>query len=106
MGRDERRQDVRIELCRPVKIWCRDTGRYLAGQTHNVSAGGALVELAHPGLLTSGQEVQVAIAWSNRSMVQRSQDMTSATVVRSLAGHGAQHLALRFAQRQELAVAG
>jgi hypothetical protein len=92
----ERRRDARLEVRRPVKLHCAQTGRYWAGQTCNISPGGAMIQVAHPSLLVAG---------TNRQALLSAGDMVDATVVRSLGGGDAQYVAVRFAQRLPLALA-
>jgi hypothetical protein len=102
----ERRRDARIPIDRPVKLQCCVTGRYLRGRTDNLSSSGALLEIEHPSLLVPGQRLRVGIAWNRGQVVLEQDDLAEATVVRSL-GHGeSQRVAVRFTQRQTLAIAG
>ncbi len=92
----ERRRQARLTLAYPVKVWCVETGRFLAGQTHDLSAQGALIEVQNPSLLVPGQRVRVGIAWSSREVVLSRKQMLPGVVVRSL-GHGQQqHVAVSF----------
>jgi hypothetical protein len=102
---DERRRDPRLEVRHPVKLHCPQTGRYWAGQTCNISPGGAMVEVAHPSLLVAGQGLKLGVAWTNRQALLGPGDMVDATVVRSLGGGGVQYVAVRFAQRMPAALA-
>lgn len=99
----DRRQNVRHLLDRPVKLRCKQTGRYLAGRTRDASSTGALIEIDHPSLLVTGQCVSVGIAWSSRQVLLTNTDLVDATVVRSLALTGTQHVAVQFSQPQALA---
>ena len=106
MTTQERRRDARIPLSKPVKVQCAHTGRYLRGRTDNLSASGALLEIEHPSLLVPGQRLKVGIAWNRSQTVLEQGGLAEAVVVRSL-GHGeSQRVAVRFAQRQTLAIAG
>ncbi len=102
----ERRRDTRLALERPAKIQCLMTGRYLAGRTINVSAGGAMLEVDHPSLLVPGQRVAIGMANTRQDVILRGDEMSEATVVRSVGLKGRQTLAVQFDQRQELAAAG
>ena len=106
MARTERRRDARIPLSRPVKLRCIETGRYLAGQTDNLSASGALLEINHPSLLVPGQRIQVGIAWGRGQAVIDSGSLAEATVVRSLGLGNVQRIAVQFSHRQEMALTG
>ena len=102
----ERRHDVRLSLERPAKIKCLMTGRYLAGRTVNVSAGGAMLHVDHPSLLVPGQRVAVGLADTQQDVILRGEELSEATVVRSVALKGAQTVAVQFDQRQALLAAG
>ncbi len=92
----ERRRQARLSLAYPVKVWCVETGRFLAGQTHDLSAQGMMIEVQKPSLLMPGQRVRVGIAWSSREVVLSQKQMLPGVVVRSL-GHGQQqHVAVSF----------
>jgi hypothetical protein len=101
----ERRRDARLEVTRPVKLQCPETGRYWAGRTCNVSPGGAMVEVAHPSLLVPGQAVKLGVAWTNRQTLLNANDLVDATVVRSLGEGAVQYVAVSFAHRLPLAAA-
>jgi hypothetical protein len=103
-ARQERRREARMPLARPMKLRCVETGRYLAGQTSNLSASGALLEVRHPSLLVPGQRLQIGIAWGRGLAVIDSDQLAEATVVRSLALGSAQRVAVQFSHRQELAL--
>jgi hypothetical protein len=106
MQNRERRRHNRNDMCKPAKVYCVETGRYLSGRTSNWSAGGVLVQVDHPSLLVAGQQVRVGIAWDARRPVLGSADLVSGTVVRSLGLGGQQNVAVRFVQAQPLAAAG
>ena len=92
----ERRRRPRLSLAYPVKLWCVETGRFLAGATEDLSAEGALIRVQHPSLLVPGQRLRVGIAWSGRDALIMQRQMLPAIVVRSL-GHGeTQHVAVSF----------
>lgn len=103
-SREERRQDARLPLSRPVKIQCQLTGRYLTGYTQNLSPGGAMMQIDHPSLLVPGQRVKIGIAHSRQDALLRGEQMHPATVVRSVGLGGMQTVALRFDQKQALAI--
>lgn len=103
----ERRVDRRIRTACPVKLRSDRTGlRHLAGWSRDVSAGGAMIELATSAALQAGDRVAVGLAVSPRQALIRSSQMVEAVVVRNLRHDGRQHLALRFSERQQLARAG
>lgn len=99
----DRRQDPRAPVERPVKLRCRETGRYYSGRTTNLSAGGARLIVAHPSLLVNGQRVEIGIAWTSRDVVLSAGQLVGAAVVRSVGLGGSQQVALRFDARQPLA---
>ena len=99
----ERRSCARRPVAAPVKLRCVQTGRYLAGQTLNVSATGALMAVYHPSKLVHGQRLEVGIAWDPNSVVLQADQLFTATVVRSLAIDALQYVALRYDQPVELA---
>ena len=100
----ERRRDYRFSLQRRVKLMCPNTGRCYAGQTEDYSAGGAKLTLDEPWHVTQGQRLRVGIDWTGRQGLLQSRTMPEATVVRTVALTGPQHLAVAFDKRQELAV--
>jgi hypothetical protein len=102
----DRRRDARLPLDRPVKVQCLHTGRYLAGHTCNLSSSGALVEIDHPSLLIPGQRIKVGVSQTKQDVILRAEEMTEATVVRSMGHRGTQRVAVMFDQRQELAMVG
>jgi c-di-GMP-binding flagellar brake protein YcgR len=106
MTTPERRRDPRIPAEHPVKIKCdQSAGRYIAGTTHNVSDGGAMLKLEHPRLLTTGQKLQVGIVHNPARGMLLTEDFVEATIVRSL-GHGdTQHIAIRYNRPQRFAEA-
>lgn len=102
----ERRRDARLMLTRPVKVQCLHTGRYLPGRTTNLSTSGALIEIDNPSLLIPGQRVKVGIAQTKQDVILAADEMSEATVVRSMGHRGSQTVAIMFDQRQELAATG
>lgn len=96
----ERRRDTRTPIDRPAKLRCVQTGKYYTAVTQDLSAGGALVEVHHPSLLVSGQQVEIGIAWSNRQMLLARDELIPGVVTRSLGLGGKQHVAIQFQTRQ------
>ncbi len=94
----DRRKFERLSVNRGVKLRCELTGRYLTGQTVDLSAGGAMIEVAHPSLLVPGQRVRFAS--EPAQPVIRSDDMLEATVVRCLGIGRRQRVAVQFDQTQ------
>ncbi len=88
-----------------MKLLAVDTGRFLSAKAQNISSTGMLLTVNNPSLLVPGQRVQVAVAWSSGQVVVRRQDMTEATVLRSLGHGGSQSVAVQFEQPMELQTA-
>lgn len=101
--REERRRDARTELDRPVKVQCQHTGKYMTGYTRNLSPSGALVQIDHPSLMVPGQRIKVGVAHTRQNVILKQQEMSPATVVRSMGLGGTQTVALQFDRKQELA---
>ncbi|MHC4909996.1 MAG: PilZ domain-containing protein [Planctomycetota bacterium] len=79
----DRRDDPRIELNRPCKVYDVRGQRYLAGMTWNVSRGGMCLEVDRPLELSPGDSIYVGIAARRREAVLCQHDMIEARVVRS-----------------------
>jgi len=106
MTNNERRQDARLPLQRRVKLVCQSSGRCLSGSTHDVSASGCLIDLDETSSLSSliaGAPVRVGIDWTGRQGILQTELMPPAQVVRMLGIDGRRHVAISYAQRQELA---
>ena len=100
----ERRCHARQRVCRPVKLCCVDTGRYLTGRTCNISASGALLEVANDALaVTRGQRIAIGVAWNRKQMVLDSEHLVKATVVRNFDFAGCRKVAVRFVYQEQLA---
>lgn len=103
----QRRQHARHTLNRPVKLRCDGSaGRYLAGHTHDISAGGASLRVEGSARLAAGERVRLGIADHRAQAVLSEHAMVGATVVRSLGHGGVWHVAVRFDQPVTLALAG
>ena len=61
------------------------------------------MEIYHPSKLVRGQRMEVGIAWQPNTAVLESDQLVTATVVRSLAIGALQYVALRYDQPEELA---
>lgn len=81
-GRDRRKHE-RHPLERPAKLFCPDSGRFLAGRTRNISAGGVLVEVDGCDPLQSGDEVLMTIAFGDRFIVPMS-ELVPCSVIRAV----------------------
>ncbi len=103
--RPDRRLSPRQVCCRPVKLVCPHTGKFLSGCTANISGSGALLEIDHPSLMVAGQQVELGVAWSSRQAILTRSQMVEATVVRSLGHGGGQMVAVSFTSQQEVPVA-
>jgi hypothetical protein len=97
----EKRTSERHNLVRDLKVFHPDGGRYLAGQTLNVSDGGALLALRHGQYIEPGARVKVAIDWTGHQPVYRQEQMTEGKIVRNEGESGyACVVAVAFAERQ------
>lgn len=105
MKHDERRSEMRIPVTRPVKMRCMHTGKFMVGQTMNLSPGGMLVEVERPSLLVAGQRLEMGISFEAPHGLIRSSDLLGGTVTRSAADGGSQRVAVQFDHRQSLPLA-
>lgn len=96
---DERRQHYRVPIAKPCKVFHPATRRYLPGRTTDVSAGGALLRVNAPRPLVPGDEIEMYIAWNNRSLLTTSEQMRG-RVTRTLFDGNEQIIAIEFAQAQ------
>lgn len=105
LARDRRRY-TRVPCTRPVKLRCASSGKYLAGETVDLSDGGCLLRLDSRVTVQAGQAVRVGIAHRPSIGLIFADDMIEGTIVRRL-GHGdAQHVAISFENSVVLAEAG
>lgn len=102
----DRRRYPRVPCDRPVKVRCGVTGKYVAGQTLDVSDGGCLMRLDGDQSVKAGQSVRVGIAYRTNQALILADDMVEGTVVRRLGHGGAQHVAVTFENATILAEAG
>ena len=101
----DRRRHVRVPCDRPVKVRCGVTGKYLGGETVDLSDGGCLMRLDGRISVAAGQSVRVAIARRKHQPLILADDMIEGTIVRRL-GHGdCQHVAVSFENSTVLAEA-
>jgi len=89
-GRD-RRKHQRHPIERPAKLFCPKSGRFIAGRTHNISAGGVLVEVDAGETIESGDAVLMTVAFGDRFIVPMS-ELVRCTVIRTLRT-GSDHVA-------------
>lgn len=102
----ERRRSPRLRCEKPVKVRCGVTGKYLAGETVDLSDGGCLMRLDRRVIVESGQAVRVGIAHRQLQSLILADDMVEGRIVRRF-GHGdAQHVAVSFESSTSLAEAG
>ena len=80
---DRRRHD-RVMVNQPCKIHDPRSGKYIAGQTPDMSNGGLLVELPRVVSLNPGDEVHVGVALKRRQALLRCNEMIKAQVTRAL----------------------
>ncbi len=98
-GRDRRRHP-RTSTELPCKVLRPALARYLSARTTDLSAGGALLDIATTRPLEVGESIAVGIAWHGEGVL-RSRDLVDATVVRADALPGSrQRIAVRFADEQ------
>lgn len=99
----ERRRGLRIRQCRPIKVYEPTAGRYLGGQTEDISATGLKIELpvgspVRPGKLLTvhvggnlanrRQMIPAKVVWIDRSNAMRSGRMTAGVeFLASIAAH-------------------
>lgn len=97
----DRRQHARVTVHQPCKIYDSRCGRYIAGQTRDISGGGLLVELPRLVSLKPGDEIHVGVALKRRQALLRCNEMFKACVTRAM--HTVDDrtiLGLRFQQPQ------
>ena len=80
-GRD-RRKHQRHSIERPAKLFCPKSGRFLAGRTRNISAGGVLVEVDACETVESGDSVLMTVAFGDRFIVPMS-ELVPCSVIRT-----------------------
>jgi hypothetical protein len=78
----ERRTHARVNLERPCKLYLPHVGRYVAGSTWNLSAGGVLLQLGLPAGVAPGDRMYVGIALKRRQAVLTAGEMIEAEVIR------------------------
>ena len=94
---EERREDARITIRRPCKVYDPRSRKYVAGTTCNVSAGGMLLRLDRRIELDEGDRVFLAVSHRRRDGFMSSRDLVEVSVTRALAmTTGETVLAVRF----------
>jgi hypothetical protein len=99
----ERRLHARQNVTRPCTLFRKRTQRFVAARTHDVSAGGALIEIETARPLVEGETLDVGIAWTPSPVLAESA-LVEAKIVRVLqrdATH--QVVAVRFDRADVLA---
>ncbi|MEM1107507.1 MAG: PilZ domain-containing protein [Planctomycetota bacterium] len=92
----DRRRSPRVPCEKPVKVRCGQTGKYLTGETVDVSDGGCLMRLDRRVIVETGQNVRVGIAHRPVQTLILADDMIEGHIVRRF-GHGdTQHVAVSF----------
>jgi len=79
----ERRENGRVDVARPCKVYVPRMEKYIHGVTWNISDGGVLIQLSRPITLEQNQRVYVGIASKRRDGLLRSNEMIQASVLRS-----------------------
>jgi hypothetical protein len=94
-GRD-RRKHTRHPLERPAKLFCPKSGRFLAGRTRNISAGGVLVEVDVTESIGAGDAILLTIAFGDRFIVPMT-ELVPGSIVRTSAADGSVSIGLAIA---------
>jgi len=95
----DRRQSTRVAIDHPCKVFHVPTRKYLPARSRDVSQGGALIDVFTPRPLVEGDEIELLIAWSSKTVLSASEQVR-ARVVRA-AFHGSeQTVAVEFKQSQ------
>jgi len=97
---DERRAHSRGEVERLCKLQRVSEARFLSAFTHNVSEGGAMVEVLTRDPIREGETLTLGVSWDHRPVIAHDK-MVRAVVVRAdPMGVSTQRLAVRFAGPQ------
>ena len=64
-----RRRNVREVIVRPCKVRDRRSLLFAAGETHDVSGGGAMVRIDSTRQFAPGDELDLAIAWKHEPVL-------------------------------------
>ena len=104
---NERRRGLRISQHRPIKVFESASGRYIGGQTEDVSTTGLRIELPasapvvpgkivsiHVGLSAAGQTlanrrqmIPARVVWTRRLMSDRAKMVAGVEFLASIAAH-------------------
>lgn len=96
----ERRTETRLAIRRPCKLFDPGAGRYVRGDTVNISPGSMLIRFDCSLPLEPGTHIQVGIAQHRRHALLRFDDMVDAEVIRAGRLNGMTMVAVRFAPGQ------
>lgn len=92
----DRRVHPRREFVRPCKVQRTGEVRFEAGETTNVSAGGALLKVDRRQTVRPGERIRVGVAWDSAGVLL-SGSLLPARVVRvSMIDHHHQAVAVQF----------
>lgn len=102
----DRRSHARLEIARPCKVYLRGAGRYAAARTHDVSVGGALLDVQLDRTLGVGDTLDIGVAWT-QSAVLKSEQLVPCRVVRvrDNSDRKTQTIAVTFVSRPVMAAA-
>ncbi len=102
----EKRKHNRYLMVRNIKLFDPQSLRYRAGQTLNVSVGGALLAVRHGDQLAQGQPIEMHIEWEGAEGIVSRSEMLSAEVIRNEGTGGAACvIAVKFDEPHPLAQA-
>lgn len=79
----EKRKHDRYLMVRNIKLYDPQSLRYRAGQTLNVSVGGALLAVRHGDQLKEGQGVEVYVEWEGAEGIVARSELLAAEVIRN-----------------------
>lgn len=102
----DRRRFRRHPLGRPVRLRCIETGRAIAGEGIDASAGGALLRVDHGEGFRVGQALSLGISARRSAALVLTDDLIDARVVRCLSHGESRYVALSFDVPVFLAEAG
>lgn len=97
----DRRVNPRITVTKPCKVLHVATRKYLPAKTCDVSAGGALLKVTTPRPLVPGEEIEVFIAWDNKSLLTTGEQVR-AHVMRTYFDGVEQMVGVRFVQSERI----
>ena len=93
----DRRLFERVESHRPCKVFDPQSGKYIAGETCDISEGGLMIVCDRPLMAAPGDTVYVGVAMTRRQALISATEMREAEVIRVLRdSEGRSAVALRF----------